>query len=30
MPTNTNARNLVCSQTIIYLPHQNLWASVKS
>jgi len=23
-PTNTKARNLVCSQTILCLPHQNL------
>ena len=29
-PTNTKARNLVCSQTIICSPHQNLWANVMS
>jgi len=29
-PTNTKAHNLVCSQTIICLPRQNLRANVTS
>jgi len=29
-PTNTKARNLVCSQTINCLPRQNLQANVMS